>query len=130
MPPLQRKKFNHQQFVHLKGQSVNKNIDSFVSDIFNRSDIADRRSTINPTANKKVRTKDRFKIGSNNSEKTKGHFHLSSTPDVITFLSSPFVASSAALVNATCQAEEGQSSAGSHKTVNNSCRNFWLICGL
>ncbi|EDW43901.1 GM19184 [Drosophila sechellia] len=49
------------------------------------------------------------------------HFHLSETPELsasTSLLPSAFVASSAALVNVTCQAEEGQSSAGSHYTVH------------
>ncbi|KMZ07761.1 uncharacterized protein Dsimw501_GD27923, isoform B [Drosophila simulans] len=121
MPPLQRDQLNHQQFVHhyLQSQPVNNKIDSF--------DIKHIRKTLNPTTNPKVRTEDRFKTSSKSkitnpkSGNTQLHFHLSETPELsasTSLLPSAFVASSAALVNVTCQAEEGQSSAGSHYTVH------------
>ncbi|KRK06155.1 uncharacterized protein Dyak_GE27633 [Drosophila yakuba] len=102
MPPLQRDQLNHQQFVHhyLQSQPVNKKIDSF--------DINHIRNTINPTTSPKVRTKDRFKTSSKcnitkpRSGNTQHHFHSSETPDLsasTSLLPSPFVASSAAVVN-------------------------------
>ncbi|XP_017065937.1 uncharacterized protein LOC108104402 [Drosophila eugracilis] len=120
MPPLQRDQFNHQHFVQhfLQRQKIGN------------FDINYIYKTTSPITNSKVRTKNRFRTSSSstssrnnihlNSRSNERHFHLSETPDLLassSLLSSAFVASSAALVNVTCQAEEGQSSAGSHSTV-------------
>ncbi|XP_052856301.1 uncharacterized protein LOC128264705 [Drosophila gunungcola] len=109
MPPLQRDQLNHQHFALLQRKRVNEKIDSFDINFIKPSNLVVLRSTINPTTIPNGRTKDRFKTSSNikiknsKSGSNERHFHLSETPDLVassSLLSSAFVASSAALVNA------------------------------